>query len=122
MWKIFTLIFAISLCNALPSAAADEKCSLKPELIAEVQSYQSVVDKIVSAAVNGSFSGNTWKRLVFYFEMAEPRCKSLDEEFNELLQLEEERIILFENLRGRRQDRRYQLEGLFEVAEFVFVN
>lgn len=78
MWKIL-MLFSISLCNALPSVTNDEKCSLKPELIAEIQSYQSVVDTIVSAAVNGSFSGNTWTRLVFHFEVVEPRCKSIDE-------------------------------------------
>lgn len=43
---------------------ADGKCSLKPELIAEIQSYQSVVDKIAHEAVNGSFAGNTWERFV----------------------------------------------------------
>lgn len=39
----------------------DEDCSiLTPELISEIKSYQSIVDRLTSAAVNGEFSGDTW--------------------------------------------------------------
>lgn len=40
----------------------ERDCTLQPKLLAEIQSYQTVVDKIVAAAVNGPFSGSTWKR------------------------------------------------------------
>lgn len=38
------------------------ECNLSPELLAEIRSYQVVVDKIAAAAINGSFAGNTWRR------------------------------------------------------------
>lgn len=39
----------------------DGECSgLSPELIKEIQSHQPVVDQIVSAVVNGKYSGDTW--------------------------------------------------------------
>lgn len=42
-----------------------EECGiLSPDLIAEIQSYKPVVDKIVAAAVNGPHSGATWDRYV----------------------------------------------------------
>lgn len=34
--------------------------NLNPELIKEIQSYQATVNKIVSAIVNGQYSGDTW--------------------------------------------------------------
>lgn len=34
--------------------------NLTPELIREIQSYQPTVNKIVSAVVNGKYSGDTW--------------------------------------------------------------
>lgn len=41
----------------------DEECSiLNPELIAEIQSYKPIVEKIVAAAVSGPYSGRTWNR------------------------------------------------------------
>lgn len=39
-----------------------DNCSLAPELKAEIRAYQPVVNKIIEAAVNGSFAGNTYKR------------------------------------------------------------
>lgn len=39
----------------------DEECSiLNADLIAEIQSYKPIVEKIVAAAVNGPYSGITW--------------------------------------------------------------
>lgn len=39
----------------------DEECSnLTAELIKEIKSHQSIVDKIVSSVVNGPYSGDTW--------------------------------------------------------------
>lgn len=43
-------------------ARYNENCSLNPALVAEIQSYQPIVDRIAAAAVNGSFSGSTWNR------------------------------------------------------------
>lgn len=42
----------------------DNDCglTLTPELIAEIENYQPIVNKIVATAVNGPFSGSTWKR------------------------------------------------------------
>lgn len=34
--------------------------NLTPKLIEEIQSYQPTVNKIVSAVVNGQYSGDTW--------------------------------------------------------------
>lgn len=34
--------------------------NLAPELIKEIQSYQPIVNQIVSAVVNGQYSGDTW--------------------------------------------------------------
>lgn len=48
-----------SVDNALKNSAG---CSLSPELVAEIRGYQPVVDKIVTAAVSGSFTGNTYRR------------------------------------------------------------
>lgn len=42
--------------------ANDAKCSLSQDLIEEIKSYQPIVDKIVAYAVNGEYSGSTWKR------------------------------------------------------------
>lgn len=39
----------------------DQKCSLSHELRHEIKSYKPIVDKIVAAAVNGPFSGNTYR-------------------------------------------------------------
>lgn len=41
---------------------ADTQCSISPELIKEIKSYQPIVNKIVGAVVNGENSGSTWKR------------------------------------------------------------
>lgn len=39
----------------------DDECpNLTPELIEEIKSHQSVVNDIVHAIVNGTYSGDTW--------------------------------------------------------------
>lgn len=38
----------------------DDCTNLTPELIAEIQSHQPIVDDIVRAIVNGTYSGDTW--------------------------------------------------------------
>lgn len=39
----------------------DDECpNLTPELIGEIKSHQSVVNDIVHAIVNGTYSGDTW--------------------------------------------------------------
>lgn len=37
---------------------------LSSDLISEIRSYQPVVNQIVAAAINGTFSGSTWNRFV----------------------------------------------------------
>lgn len=46
--------------------AVQDECSslLSSNLIDEIRSYQPVVNHIAAAALNGKFSGSTWKRLV----------------------------------------------------------
>lgn len=51
-----------SFINDKTGNGIDDACSLPPDLIAEIASYQPVVNKIVSAAVGGPFSGKTWNR------------------------------------------------------------
>lgn len=58
--SVFGATIVKSLINKGENVEGD--CTLPPKLLAEIQSYQPVVDKIVSAAVNGPFSGSTWKR------------------------------------------------------------
>lgn len=50
------------------SANSNEGCSLPESLINEIKSYQSTVDKIVAAVVNGKYSGSTWQRYYFSYE------------------------------------------------------
>lgn len=38
------------------------RCALSPQLIDEIRGYQPIVDKIIAAAVSGSFAGNTYRR------------------------------------------------------------
>lgn len=40
----------------------ETKCSLSQELMEEIQSYQPIVDKIVTSVVDGQYSGSTWQR------------------------------------------------------------
>lgn len=58
-------VFIILLHNAFGSiiqnVKGENKCELSADLVAEIQAYQPVVNQIVEAAVNGKFSGNTWK-------------------------------------------------------------
>lgn len=60
---MLAVIVLISLCVFVSRDIehVDNECSLSKELIAEIKSYQPIVDKIVAAAVNGPFSGSTWK-------------------------------------------------------------
>lgn len=48
-----------------PSMQNDD-CSLllSSKLVDEIRSYQPIVNRIVAAAINTEFSGNTWNRLV----------------------------------------------------------
>lgn len=43
-----------------------EVCTISPELIAEIKSYQPIVDQIVAAVVKGPHSGSTWNRFVYF--------------------------------------------------------
>lgn len=57
------LVHLFLVCSTF-AAKYDGNCTLSPALVAEIQSYQPIVDRIAAAAVNGSFSGNTWNRYV----------------------------------------------------------
>lgn len=46
--------------NGQEDIADGEQCQLAPELLAEIQSYQEVVNKISEFAVNGTFTGSIW--------------------------------------------------------------
>lgn len=41
----------------------DANCELPENLIKEIESYQPIVNKILSTAINGSFKGVTWQEL-----------------------------------------------------------
>lgn len=72
--KTKLLVLAILLnfyghrCTEQPSSLVDERkeCSalLSTDLIKEIQSYQPIVEQIITEAAYGSFSGNTWNRFV----------------------------------------------------------
>lgn len=51
-----------SFINEQNTIDSDCALTLTPELIAEIENYQPIVNKIVATAVNGPFSGSTWKR------------------------------------------------------------
>lgn len=46
--------------NYIGVSHADGCPNLTPELVEEIQSHQSVVNDIVRAIVNGTYSGDTW--------------------------------------------------------------
>lgn len=74
--KCLIILFSLAVCGAssvsIINSFIDDKnanaididdvCSLPPELIAEIESYQPIVNKIAAAAVHGPFSGVTWNR------------------------------------------------------------
>lgn len=64
--RIFYIISIYVLRATICQAAVDgheesDQCQLAPELLAEILSYQDVVNKIAAAATNGSFTGNTYR-------------------------------------------------------------
>lgn len=56
-------ILCIALSND-PKQFDNSQCNLSPELIAEIRSYQPIVNRIVAAAVNGPFSGQVYEAWV----------------------------------------------------------
>lgn len=59
----------LNTLNAMLNADADE-CSvlISSDLVNEIQSYQPIVNQIVSAAIDSKFAGSTWKWLVANFQ------------------------------------------------------
>uniref|UniRef100_A0A146M5V7 Carboxypeptidase Q n=1 Tax=Lygus hesperus TaxID=30085 RepID=A0A146M5V7_LYGHE len=49
---------------SLPNVSENtESCSLPDDLIKEIQSYKTTVNRIINSVVNGSFSGEVWNEL-----------------------------------------------------------
>lgn len=48
--------------------AEKAECNLPAALLAEIRSYQDVVNQIANAAINGSFTGNTWRGYVVLYQ------------------------------------------------------
>lgn len=46
--------------NFIDVSHADECPNLTPKLVEEIKSHQTVVNDIVRAIVNGTYSGDTW--------------------------------------------------------------
>lgn len=56
---------AVLPSNTFETGPENECLSLlSSDLISEIRSYQPVVNQIVAAAINGTFSGSTWNRFV----------------------------------------------------------
>lgn len=82
---VLGLIAAIAVISACDTCVAfsveqktvDNECHLSPELIAEIRSYQPIVNRIVSAAVKGPFSGKIYDAYVKYnCKLIEPTKRS----------------------------------------------
>ncbi|XP_063909168.1 carboxypeptidase Q-like [Zophobas morio] len=67
----FILLLTVTLtfvtCNVSNSKIEDE-CNLSAELKAEIASYSSTVEKIINAAVDGSFKGVTYQELSLFVD------------------------------------------------------
>lgn len=54
------------------------QCSLSPELLSEIQSYQQVVDRIIEVSTKGDFKGRTYDDLAYFVDEFGPRVSGSD--------------------------------------------
>ena len=54
------------------------ECTLDPSIVAEIQSYQGVVDSIIDYIVNGVYKGDTHSSLQSFTDFFGPRIVSLN--------------------------------------------
>lgn len=65
-------------------------CNLSEDLTKEIESYKSVVEKIVSTATEGQFKHKTWQELANFVDEFGPRfegTKTLDESIKYVMKL-----------------------------------
>ncbi|KAJ8932974.1 hypothetical protein NQ314_014305 [Rhamnusium bicolor] len=88
MFRI-TLFLPVLLLTVTFTKSEDE-CNLSQELIDEIRSYQTVVDKIIDATTNGQFKGATFKELATFVDKFGARLsgtRSLEDSIDYLLDL-----------------------------------
>ncbi|KAJ8947303.1 hypothetical protein NQ318_004555 [Aromia moschata] len=74
---------------SIRSTKSDD-CNLSDDLIAEIQSYQSVVNQIINATINGQFKGETYNELAIFVDKFGNRfsgSQSLEDSIDYLLEL-----------------------------------
>lgn len=74
MYLFFILIlFAHTQCYAVIEKSGSCTSVLSARLISEIDNYQPIVNRIIDAALNGSFKGIAWNELATFVDEFGPR-------------------------------------------------
>lgn len=88
-----------SSCHEHKSNVDRDDCALPDKLVKEIDDYAPIVNEIISAAVNGTFKGSTWRELSVFVDKFGPRLAgtpvledSIDYLLNRSVELELENV------------------------------